>query len=274
MSDHNAQRLYVEAPLAAGAAVAVTAEQANYLLNVLRLGAGDAVLVFNGRDGEWLARVSPKGKRSCELLPESQTRPQHGGPDIDYLFAPLKRARLDYMVQKATELGVARLRPVITRRTIAERVNLERMRANVIEAAEQCGILRIPEVVEPVKLEKALAGWDAKRRLVVCDEEAAVTDPIKALQLGVRPSGSDTVSNAGGSDTPGGMSALVSDPEGLTPPIAILIGPEGGFDPAEREFLLRQPFTLAISLGPRIMRADTAAVAALALVNAVAGDWR
>lgn len=251
MRDLNAPRLFVEAALAADVRIALEPAQANYLLNVLRLGAGDHVLAFNGRDGEWRAAVVPRGKRGCELIPEGQVRHQESGPDIDYLFAPLKRARLDYMVQKATELGVARLLPVITRRTIAERVNTERMRANVIEAAEQCGILRVPDVAEPEKLERVLADWDHARVLIFCDEAAAVSNPIEALRSGVGP-------------------------ESLTPvrPLAVLIGPEGGFDPGERELLLAQPFTLAISLGPRIMRADTAAVAALALVNAVAGDWR
>jgi 16S rRNA (uracil1498-N3)-methyltransferase len=257
MRDHTAPRLHVSRTLAAGVPVALEPQQVNYLLNVLRLGAGDHVLVFNGRDGEWRAAVVLRGKRGCELLPEVQVRAQEGGPDIDYLFAPLKRARLDYMVQKATELGVARLRPVITRRTIAERVNVERMRANVIEAAEQCGILRVPEVAEPVKLERVLADWDGARRLVLCDEAAAVASPLEALR-GIGSGGSD----------PGDFTLAPARP------LAVLIGPEGGFDPAERELLLRQPFTLAISLGPRIMRADTAAVAALALVNAVAGDWR
>ncbi len=269
MLDFNAQRLFLDAPLSEGGTVTVERDQANYLLNVLRLKADDGILVFNGRDGEWLARVAPSGKKHCALTLERQTRPQKAGPDIDYLFAPLKRSRLDYMVQKATELGVARLRPVITRRTIAERVNIERMRANAIEAAEQCGILRIPEVLEPLKLERALADWDATRWLVFCDEAAPIANPIEALRsLGVRPSGSDTMLNLSGLE--------VSAPAGLTPwlPLAVLIGPEGGFDLTEREMLLRKPFTIAISLGPRIMRADTAAVAALALVNAIAGDWR
>ena len=273
MIDFNAQRLFVVAPLAEGGTVAVERDQANYLLNVLRLKAGDGILVFNSRDGEWLARVAPSGKKRCDLTLERQTRPQEAGPDIDYLFAPLKRSRLDYMVQKATELGVARLRPVITRRTIAERVNVERMRANAIEAAEQCGILHIPEILEPVKLERALADWDEARRLIFCDEAAPIANPIEALRsLGVRPSGSDT-------ERPTSPDTLGSAPAGPPPyarphPLAVLIGPEGGFDPAERELLLRKPFTVAVSLGPRIMRADTAAVAALALVNAVAGDWR
>ena len=256
--DFNAQRLFLDAPLTAGETVPVERDQANYLLNVLRLKAGDAILVFNGRDGEWLARVAPGGKKHCDLVLERQTRPQEAGPDIDYLFAPLKRSRLDYMVQKATELGVARLRPVITRRTIAERVNVERMRANAIEAAEQCGILRIPDVLDPVKLDRILAEWDASRRLIFCDESADLANPVEALSFGVRHAGS----------------APADLPPNAPPPLAVLIGPEGGFDPAEREMLLRKPFTIAISLGPRIMRADTAAVAALALVNAVAGDWR
>lgn len=247
MVDFNAQRLHVDHPLGEGQAFDVGPEQANYLLNVLRLKAGDGILLFNGRDGEWLARVAPKGKRGCELTPEKLVRAQQGGPDIDYLFAPLKRARLDYMVQKATEMGVARLRPVITRRTVAERVNVDRMRANAIEAAEQCGILRVPEVAEPGKLERVIADWDGSRRLIFCDEGAARASPIEALRVAGVPEHA---------------------------PLAVLIGPEGGFDPAEREMLMRQPFTLAISLGPRIMRADTAAVAALALVSAVLGDWR
>lgn len=268
MRDFNAPRLFVDNPLVVGAVIAADGTQANYLLNVLRLGPCDNILVFNGRDGEWLARVSPRGKRGCELVLDSQTRAQEGGPDIDYLFAPLKRSRLDYMVQKATELGVARLRPVITRRTVAERVNLERMRANAIEAAEQCGILRVPEVLEPVKLERVIADWDTARRLIFCDEAANVANPIEALcRLGQAPR-DPTI--------PGASENVGSRPVALTQPpsVAVLIGPEGGFDPAERAMLMRQPFALTISLGPRIMRADTAAVAALALVNAVAGDWR
>ncbi len=242
--DFNAPRLFVEAALAAGMAIDATPGQTNYLRNVLRLADGDTILVFNGRDGEWHAALQIVGKRGCRLVPVRQTRQQAGGPDIEYLFAPLKRARLDYMVQKATEMGVARLRPVITRRTNAERVNLERMRANTIEAAEQCGILRIPEVAAPEKLERVIASWDETRRLVVCDESAPIADPVVAL---------------------------TSVPEG---PLALLIGPEGGFDDSERRMLLSRPGVVRLSLGPRIMRADTAAVAALALLNAVRGDWR
>ncbi len=242
--DFAAQRLFVDADLSEGGAVTCTPSQANYLRNVLRLKAGDAILIFNGRDGEWRAVLADAGKRATALAVRAQMRPQEGGPDIDYLFAPLKRARLDYMVEKATEMGVARLRPVLTRRTTPERVNLERMRAHAIEAAEQCGILRIPELHEPQKLERVLAGWDAARPLIFCDEDSEETCPFTALAR-LQPG-----------------------------PLAVLIGPEGGFDPAERELLSSQPFVTRISLGPRILRADTAAVAALALVNAVLGDWR
>jgi 16S rRNA (uracil1498-N3)-methyltransferase len=242
--DFRSPRLYVDAHLGDGTTVSLEREQANYLLNVLRLGSGNGVLVFNGHDGEWLARIAVAGKRNASLAIERQTRPQSNGPDIYYLFAPLKRARLDYMVQKATEMGVARLQPVLTRHTVAERVNGERMRANVIEAAEQCGILRVPEVAAPERLDRVLAAWDAGRRLIFCDEGAPIADPVAALR----------------EIAPG--------------PLAVLIGPEGGFAPEEREALIALPFVTRIAMGPRIMRADTAAVAALTLVNAVLGDWR
>ncbi len=242
--DFSSERLYVDHALAEGAAVPCTPEQVNYLLNVLRMKAGQGLLVFNGRDGEWRVRLDNVTKKAAVLVMETQTRPQTGGPDLDYLFAPLKHARLDYMVQKATEMGAARLRPVLTRRTIAERVNLERMRANVIEAAEQCGILRVPDVLEPQKLGAALDSWDPARTLIFCDEGAEVRNPVAALrEVG-----------------PG--------------PIAVLIGPEGGFTDEERAAIRGRPFVHTISLGPRILRADTAAVAALAVINAVLGDWR
>jgi 16S rRNA (uracil1498-N3)-methyltransferase len=242
--DFTAQRLYVEADLAAGASVACSAEQANYLRNVLRLKGGDPILVFNGRDGEWRAELAEAGKRAAVLRVGAQVRGQEGGPDVDYLFAPLKRARLDYLVQKATEMGVARLKPVLTRRTTPERVNIERMRANAVEAAEQCGILRIPELHAPAKLERVVADWDTGRPLLFCDEGSELGDPVAALAK-LRPG-----------------------------PLALLVGPEGGFDETERDLLLSRPFVTRLSLGPRILRADTAAVAALALVNAVLGDWR
>ena len=242
--DFNAQRLFVEADLAEAATVACSSAQANYLKNVLRLKAGDDILVFNGRDGEWRSQIAEAGKRGASLRIRAQVRSQEGGPDIDYLFAPLKRARLDYLVQKATEMGVARLRPVLTRRTTPERVNVERMHANAIEAAEQCGILRIPEVRAPEKLETVVASWDATRPLIFCDEASEERCPFTTLAR-LQPG-----------------------------PLALLIGPEGGFDESERALLASKPFVARISLGPRILRADTAAVAALALVNAVLGDWR
>ena len=236
-------RLYVDQPLGPGQPVPLADAQAHYLFAVMRLEPGAGLYLFNGRDGEWRASLAPVGKRGLALAIEAPTRPQIGGPDIHYVFAPLKRARLDYMVQKATEMGVARLLPVLTRHTVAERVNTERMRANAIEAAEQCGILRVPEVAEPVKLATALAGWDPQRRLIFCDERAAIADPLAVL----------TRVAAG--------------------PLAVLIGPEGGFANEERAILAAKPYVVALSLGPRILRADTAVIAALTLVNAVLGDW-
>jgi 16S rRNA (uracil1498-N3)-methyltransferase len=242
--DLASERLYVTAGLAPGNTIPLGESQVHYLLNVLRMAAGSRVLVFNGRDGEYAAEVRDVKKRTANLHVLSETRPQDTGPDIDYVFAPLKRSRLDYMVQKATEMGCARLRPVLTQHTIAERINIDRMTANAIEAAEQCGILRVPDVTAPEQLDKLLSGWDARRVLIFCDEQAAGGGALTALD-GLRPG-----------------------------PLAVLIGPEGGFSETERAALLGKPFVRAIALGPRIMRADTAAVAALALVNAVLGDWR
>jgi len=242
--DLTSERLFVDSDLRSDGRVELSPPQAHYLTAVLRLKLGAKLLVFNGRDGEWVATLAETHKRGAALAIDSQMRPQENGPDLDYVFAPLKRSRLDYMVQKATEMGVARLRPVVTERTIAERVNSERMRANVVEAAEQCGILRVPEVELPTKLDSALDAWDPSRRIVFCDEEDRGTDPVGTL-MGLEPG-----------------------------PLAVLVGPEGGFSPRERERLLAKPFVTALSLGPRIMRADTAAVAVLALVNATLGDWR
>jgi 16S rRNA (uracil1498-N3)-methyltransferase len=243
--DFRSPRLYVDQPLAAGAAVTLAQPQAHYLKDVLRLKPGDRVLVFNGRDGEWHSRLESAGKRESTLQIEAQTRPQTAGRDLHYLFAPLKRARLDYMVQKAVEMGVGRLAPVMTRHTQAERVNVGRMRANAIEAAEQCGVLRLPEIDEPTLFARALAALHPDRLLVFCDEDAPVADPVAAL-----------VPAAGAAR------------------LAVLIGPEGGFAEEEREMLLARRPIVRLALGPRILRADTAAVAALALVQAVLGDWR
>ena len=241
---HKLQRLFVKSQLKNSGTVELDQDQVHYLGNVLRLREGEKLLVFNGRDGEWCAELSAVHKKRAELTLEHQTRPQEDGLDLHYLFAPLKRARLDYMAQKATELGVSALRPVITRHTVAERVKLDRILANAIEAAEQCGILRVPEVMEPAKLGKVIDGWDEQRLLIFADEMSSHSSPIDAL------------SRAG------------------TRPLAVLIGPEGGFERDERAALLARPFVLPISLGPRVMRADTAAVAALALVNAALGNWR
>lgn len=237
-------RLHMTAALAAGKTVELAREQANYLLNVLRLGAGDGLLAFNGRDGEWQMALVPTGRKSAHLACVRQTRPQNAPGDLHYLFAPLKHARLDYMAQKAVEMGAGRLVPVLTRRTQVSRLNLERLAANAVEAAEQCGILAVPEIVPEKKLEQALAELAPDRLLVFCDEDAPQGDPVTALAS----------SKAG--------------------PLALLIGPEGGFDPSERQMILAHPSVLRLSLGPRILRADTAAVAALALIQATLGDWR
>jgi 16S rRNA (uracil1498-N3)-methyltransferase len=242
--DFRAPRLFVDVPLAQDARVPLDRDQSNYLGNVLRLAAGAEVLAFNGRDGEWQAAIDGR-KRPDGLVILQQTRPQDALPDLAYVFAPLKHARLDYMVQKAIEMGAATLQPVLTRFTQASRVNTERMRANVIEAAEQCGILSIAAVAEPVPLERFLSQRVEGRLLIFCDEAAEVEDPVQSLQQ-ARAAGLG---------------------------IDVLIGPEGGFAEEERTLLLRQPKILRLALGPRIMRADTAAVAALALVQAVLGDW-
>jgi 16S rRNA (uracil1498-N3)-methyltransferase len=244
LADFRSPRLFVDADLAAGISVALDRNQSNYLGNVLRLSDGETILVFNGRDGEWQAAISGR-KRPDRLEVVFRTRPQDRLSDLTYVFAPLKHARLDYMVQKAVEMGASTLQPVLTRFTQASRVNGMRMRANVIEAAEQCGILSIAAVAEPAPLERWLDRRENGRLLIFCDEAAEIADPAAALQ--------------------GGLAASHG--------IDLLIGPEGGFAEDERALLLRQPKTLRLSLGPRILRADTAAVAALALVQVVLGNW-
>jgi 16S rRNA (uracil1498-N3)-methyltransferase len=242
--DFRGPRLYVEATLEAGATVALERAQAHYLGTVLRLRAGDHLLVFNGRDGEWSATIGGERRPAALLRVGARTRDQTLAADLHYLFAPLKAARLDYMTQKAVEMGAALLQPVLTRHGQVTRVNIERMRANAIEAAEQCGTLSLPAITPPIELGRLLAERDAARWLVFCDEDAELVNPAAALSA-VPPS-----------------------------PLAVLIGPEGGFAEDERAALLRQPNVVRLSLGPRILRADTAAVAALALVQAVIGDWR
>ncbi|MEX6508914.1 16S rRNA (uracil(1498)-N(3))-methyltransferase [Jiella sp. M17.18] len=242
--DFRSPRLFVEARLAEGAAVAVSPAQANYLLAVMRLAEGASVLAFNGGDGEWRCELAQPAKKKAELIPREQLRPQTPVPDLHYLFAPLKHARLDYMVQKAVEMGAGVLQPVMTQHVQASRLNVERMRANAVEAAEQCGILSIPGCREPVKFDALMASWDGSRRIVFCDEREDAESPIETLR-----------------DLPRG-------------PLALFIGPEGGFSPQERERLRACDFVTPISLGPRILRADTAAVAALAVLQAAVGDWR
>jgi 16S rRNA (uracil1498-N3)-methyltransferase len=242
-ADFRTPRLYVDAVLATGGIVPLASEQSNYLGNVLRLKSGDSVLVFNGRDGEWRAALAGR-KRPEQLVIDAQTRLQEAPTRLRYAFAPLKHARLDYMVQKAVEMGAAALCPVLTQHTQVSRINLERMHANVIEAAEQCGILTIAVVEAPLPLDRFLHARDATRLLVFCDEDAETDNPIAALEAARKPAESG---------------------------IDVLIGPEGGFAQSERDLLMRQGNVTRLSLGTRILRADTAAVAALALVQAVLG---
>jgi len=246
-NDSKLQRLFLRAVLAPGARVELDRAQAHYLINVLRLVDGKELLVFNGRDGEFRAMLSAAGRRNHGLAIGDQVRVQPAAPDLHYLFAPLKQARLDYMVGKAVEMGVSRMTPVLTQHGQVSRVNRERMEANAIEAAEQCGILALPQIDEPIALDTLLATWPTafpNRRIVFCDEADGGADPLTTL-AGLSPS-----------------------------PLAVLIGPEGGFSADERARLRALPHVTPLPLGPRILRADTAAVAALALVQAACGDWR
>ena len=236
-------RLFVRTELAEGGSVALDAGPANYLGNVLRLSPGAEVLLFDGISGEWLGRIVEAGKKRMTLMVVAQTRPIEEVPDVILAFAPVKRAQTDWLVEKATELGVARLQPVMTRRTIAERVRLDRLQGISVEAAEQCGRTRLPTIAEPMALPAFLAALD--RRLYFADE-------------------------TGGAAVAGAMVAGAK----VVGPAALLIGPEGGFTPEEREQVRAHPRTIAISLGPRILRAETAALAALATFMALAGDWR
>ena len=242
-ANYKMQRLYVPHGLFTDAVFEATPEQAHYLSSVLRMDEGEQLLAFNGRDGEWLVRIDAKAKRLLRLKAIEQTRPQPAPCDLVYCFAPLKTGRLDYLIQKAVEMGAGVLQPVITQHTQAAKASIDRMRANAIEAAEQCGILAIPEVHEPLKLERLLSGWDASRRLIFCDEGSSTNNPMPALQA-IEESA-----------------------------LALLVGPEGGFSDEERAMLRNLPFVTAIPLGPRILRADTAAVAALAVIQASKGDW-
>lgn len=242
-ANYKMQRLYVTGDLGQGMRLEASAEVFNYLANVLRMKDGDEILLFNGRDGEWRARLRFDGKKKLTLEPIERTRDQPAAPDLIYCFAPLKQGRLDYLVQKAVEMGAGALQPVITQHTQVARGGTDRIRANAIEAAEQCGVLAIPETREPVKLERLLDNWAPERRLIFCDEAYDTHNPLPLLQ---------------------------SLPRG---PLGVVIGPEGGFSEQERQTLRSLPFVTAIPLGPRILRADTAAVAALALIQATIGDW-
>lgn len=237
-------RLYVDQPLGAGQAVAVGPEQANYLFAVMRLPVGAGVLLFNGRDGEWLARVQDAGKRRGAMLCEVQTRPQATPPDLWLLFSPIKKERTHFIVEKAVELGVARLVPVTTRFTNSDRWRQDKQVAHAIEAAEQCGTTFVPEVADVQPLDRVLAAWPEGRLLIWADE--AMAGRATPLAGSVAP----------------GM------------PAAVLVGPEGGFSDDEKGRLRALPFVRAISLGPRILRAETAAVAAVVLWQAAAGDWQ
>jgi 16S rRNA (uracil1498-N3)-methyltransferase len=237
-------RLYVDAPLSDGACIEPPDSQAHYLLHVMRAKVGDRVSLFNGRDGEWLARIGDVKKKSCTLVCEKRLRVQNASPDIWLCFAPIKKTPADYVVQKATELGVSALQPVFTRRTIVGRVNLDRMTANAIEATEQSDRLTVPEVLEPVSLQKLLANWPQDRHILFCDEAGDAEPIAKALTNTHHKSW------------------------------AVLTGPEGGFDPAERVLIRERAYVLPVSLGPRILRADTAALASIAVLQALEGDWR
>lgn len=234
-------RLFVDAPLDEGLPAPLGREQSHYIVNVMRLSRGESVAVFNGRDGEWRAELAEADRRAARLVLRERLRPQADPPDLWLLFCPLRKARTDFLVEKAVELGARRLLPVLSERTVAERVNAARLRAHAVEAAEQCGALAVPEVLPPAPLAARLADWPAGRALLFCDETGA-----------------------------GAPLARAAPP----PPAAILVGPEGGFAPGEAAALRARPGVIPVALGPRILRAETAAVAALALWQAAAGDWR
>ena len=240
-------RLYLDVPLAVGSRLPLQREHTHYLLTVLRMRAGEALILFNGRDGAWLARIVDDHRKGAPLEAVVQTEHQSPASDLWFGFAPLKTGRLDYLVQKATEMGAGVIQPVITQYTQVSRLKPEKLLANVIEAAEQCEVLSVPAVVPEAALAELIAGWrhsHGLRRLIFCDEAAPSQSPARHLR----------------------------ELEGL--PVGLLVGPEGGFSDEERNLLLAQDFVVPISLGPRILRADTAAVAALAVVQATIGDWR
>ncbi len=243
-ANYRMQRLFVTGDLVAGGTVTLDQKQAHYLGTVLRMKESDAVLLFNGRDGEWRAEIAEQRKKAMLLRTTEQTRPQPDQSDLVFAFAPIKAGRLEWLVQKAVEMGAGTIRPVITRHTQVSRLSTDRLNANALEAAEQCGILSLPVVEEPVGFDAFLGAWDPTRRLIFCDEAEATQNPLPILNA-------------------------ITERR-----LGIVIGPEGGFSDAEREQLRALPFVTAIPLGPLILRADTAAVAALAIVQAAIGDWR
>lgn len=242
-ANYKMQRLFCDVSLRSGDRIETVPEQAHYLRNVLRLKDNAEILVFNGNDGEWRAKVQLDGRKKVLLVVDTLERQQSPASDLAFCFAPLRSGRLDYLVQKSVEMGAGIIQPVITHHTQVVNIGSKRMRANIVEAAEQCGILAIPEYREPVGFDALLTGWEAGRRLVFCDEAADANNPLDLL----------TREQSG--------------------PLGLIIGPEGGFSDAERDQLHNLPFVTAIPLGPRILRADTAAVAALAVVQATIGDW-
>ena len=269
-------RLHVPQSLAPDAAVLPTLDQSRYLTQVMRLKVGDSLLVFNGRDGEWRCVIAEILKKGVVLRAGEQVRPQALGPDVDLLIAVVKKSALEFAVEKATELGARRVGLVVTQRTQVQHVRMDRLDAIAIEAAEQTGRLDVPMIDEPVKLTDLLDGFEAGRRLMFCDETGG--EPVMAALSPPPPGEGDREAVEGsfhraGPDTPPPSFGWSPSPVGGGPPWAILIGPEGGFSPEERERLRALPFTTAVSLGPRILRADTAAVAALTLWQAAVGDW-
>ncbi len=242
-ANYKIQRLFLDVDLAADDFIKLDKAQVNYVGNVLRMRTGDPLLVFNGRDGEWEALLNVEDKRNISVQIKTQTRPQPDPYDFQFCFAPLKVGRLDYMVQKAVEMGAGVLQPVLTQHTQNHHIKTEKLKANAVEAAEQCGVLHLPVFQEPVNLDTLLTNWNHQRTLIFCDEDASTNNPVQQL------------------------SQLKSKP------LAVLIGPEGGFSDAERAQLKALDFVVSIPLGPRILRADTAAVAAMAVIQAVAGDW-
>ena len=247
MRKKNQHRLYVTSPLATDGLLTLSPEQSHYLVNVMRAAIGDAVALFNGRDGEWTATIADVKKKAVALIITTQTMEQKPEPDLTLVFAPIKKARIDFMAQKATELGIRHMQPIITHRTNVERVKTERLHANAIEAAEQCERLTIPTVSEPIKLDKLLNNWPTDRMIMFCDEDLTGKSAFTAL-------------------------TELSETQ-KKQPWAIVIGPEGGFDDRERVAIKALPNTVVVSLGPRVLRADTAAMAAISLWQSALGDW-